>query len=132
MDRLARLTAAGIALSIALGGSAMAQPKAEDAAKPQATIEKLDNSAAARRCPPGLAKQALPCLPPGMAPREDGIGVGSPLAGLDYVKVLSWEYGLEPAPPGTSYVVYKGLLLQVDSTTFEVLTLIRAVDDSVN
>lgn len=128
----ARLTAAGLALNLALGGIATAQPKAKGHAVSAPATAQVQQEATDRPCPPGLARKSPPCIPPGQARKAEAIGIGSTLAGQDYVVVRSWEYGLEPAPTGSRYVVYQGMLLQIDSTTAEVLTLIRAVDDIVN
>ena len=83
-------------------------------------------------CPPGLAKKDPPCVPPGQAKKRSGsddwrIDVGRSLEGRDYVVVRSWQYGLEPAPRGSDYAVYDGMLVRIDEDTAEVLDLIRAV-----
>ncbi|MFY0632450.1 MAG: RcnB family protein [Vannielia sp.] len=90
-----------------------------------------------RGCPPGLAKKSPACVPPGQAKKADRaradhhIRVGSYLDG-DYVVVKPWQYGLEPAPRGSRYAVYDGVLVRIDSDTAEVLDLIRAVGAIVN
>ncbi|MBY6046893.1 excinuclease ABC subunit A [Vannielia litorea] len=93
-----------------------------------------------RGCPPGLAKKSPACVPPGQAKkrvradddRHYRINVGSRLDRDDYVIVRPWQYGLEPAPGGSRYAVYDGVLVRIDEDTAEVLDLIRAVGAVAN
>ncbi|SIN94731.1 hypothetical protein [Vannielia litorea] len=131
MFRLPPLTAATMALCLAVGSHVLAESK--DNANPRAGARAEQAQPKATRCPPGLAKKSPPCVAPGQAkasaPRDDKarIRVGHILDGRDYTLVRSWQYGLEPAPRGSRYAVSDGMLVLIDEGTAEVLDLIRAV-----
>lgn len=138
MTRLTKLTAAATAICLAVGTPALAQGKSNKAqAKQKHRIEQT-----VRGCPPGLARKDPACVPPGQARksadrdrdwRDDyRIHVGSLLDRGDYVVVKPWQYGLEPAPRGSRYAVYDGVLVRIDNDTAEVLDLIRAVGAIAN
>ena len=67
-------------------------------------------------CPPGLAKKAVPCVPPGHAkawrkgdrlPRD-----------LDWYEIRDWgRYGLPAPPPGSQYVLIDNEVLRVAIAT---------------
>ena len=132
MTTMQGVTAACVAFCLALGSPALAQGKGKGKthAKPKHAVEQ--HAQARKGCPPGLAKKNPPCVPPGQAKKRSGsddwrIDVGRSLEGRDYVVVRSWQYGLEPAPRGSDYAVYDGMLVRIDEDTAEVLDLIRAV-----
>ena len=81
-------------------------------------------------CPPGLAKKNPPCVPPGLAKKgsrsyETGDWIGDD----DYHNVIyPGRYGLPPLGPNERYVILDGQILKVQKDTYEVITLIRAVE----
>ena len=82
-------------------------------------------------CPPGLAKKAIPCVPPGQAKKMYGIGQRLPLGGAfspySYNRIpydLRRQYGL--APNG-SYYYGDGYLYRVDPRTMLVRQVISAL-----
>ncbi len=95
--------------------------------------------AAKSNCPPGLAKKAVPCVPPGQAKKHsgydrdrdhyDGYRRGDVIRG-DYVVIREpGRYGLDPY--GTYYRV-GDQVLRVDRDTREVLDLIGAAARVLN
>ena len=84
-------------------------------------------------CPPGLAKKAVPCVPPGQAKKHrydkhEGIGRGDRVTDYPYHLIrYPGRYGLDPLRPGERYYVVDGQILRVDQDTYEVLAVIRAV-----
>ena len=86
--------------------------------------------AKSKGCPPGLAKKAVPCVPPGQAKKAYG---GSKLTypykvgyRLDTYSILRdpGRYGLDPR---ATYSRTGGYVYQIDAQTREVLDLIGAV-----
>lgn len=79
-------------------------------------------------CPPGLAKKAVPCVPPGQA-RKLGIGQAMPLGyanpyGYNQIPYqLRNQYGLSPYD---SYYYNNGYLYGVDPRTMIVRQVIAA------
>ncbi len=80
----------------------------------------------AGHCPPGLAKKAVPCVPPGQAKRYR---VGDYInGGYDRIKNPG-RWGL----PRNGYYVQAGdYVYEVDKDTHEVLNLIGAIADVLN
>jgi hypothetical protein len=84
-------------------------------------------------CPPGLAKRDPPCVPPGQARHgvttEEWLGrhrIG------DHVDRDDFYYyddltGLPRLPAGQRYAVIDGNLVRLDTETYEILQLIRAL-----
>lgn len=85
------------------------------------------NQSASVHCPPGLAKKAVPCVPPGQVKARYGIG---DLIDRDYVWIDNpYRYGLKQ----NGYYVRAGdYVYQVDRDTHKVLNLIGAVADILN
>ncbi len=91
-------------------------------------------------CPPGLAWREPACVPPGLARQgvdtEDWIGpmttnylVGDYLDPEDFVVITDLDkLGLPQLLQGEEYVVIDGTLVRLDSETYEILQLIRAID----
>ncbi|QFT81273.1 hypothetical protein FIU89_11690 [Roseovarius sp. THAF27] len=88
-------------------------------------------------CPPGLAKKAVPCVPPGQAKKHSGYGHdrydgyrrGDVIEG-DYIVIRDpGRYGLDPY--GT-YCRVGDQVLRVDRDTREVLDLIGAAARILN
>ena len=82
-------------------------------------------------CPPGLAKKAIPCVPPGQAKKMYGIGQRLPLGGAfspsSYNRLpyyLRRQYGLTP---NGSYYYGDGYLYRVDPRTMLVRQVISAL-----
>jgi hypothetical protein len=84
-------------------------------------------SAAPKDCPPGLAKKAVPCVPPGQAQKM--YRIGDRIDG-DYTRLdRPWKYGLERN--GTYYRA-GDYIYRVDRDTREVLDLIGAAAAVLN
>ena len=81
-------------------------------------------------CPPGLAKKALPCMPPGQAKKIYGVGEHLPAGvyspyGYNHIPVdLRTRYGLVP---NGSYYYGDGYLYRVDPRTMLVQQAIAAL-----
>ena len=81
-------------------------------------------------CPPGLAKKAVPCMPPGQAKKMYGVGDRLPLGVADpysYGRIpysLRNQYGLNPYG---SYYYGNGYLYRVDPRTMLVEQVISAL-----
>ena len=119
------------ALGLSLAGlPATTQGKGKDGTKGEKQKHRVEQSASGRACPPGLGKKTPSCVPPGQAKNGNGfqLRAGASLEGRDYTRVRSWQYGLEPAPPGMRYAVYRGTLVLIDEDTAEIIGLIRAVE----
>ncbi len=86
-----------------------------------------------RGCPPGLAKKAVPCVPPGQAKKyryetHERIRHGDSIHDYDYHLIRYPDrYGLDPLGPGERYYVVDGQILRVSEETYEVLDVIRAI-----
>jgi hypothetical protein len=80
-------------------------------------------------CPPGLAKKAVPCVPPGLVGKS--VRVGHPLPdGIRYVvlRESDWRrYGLDRPRRGSSYVLVDSEILRVADATLKVIEAVRAV-----
>lgn len=108
-------------------------------------------------CPPGLAKKGNGCMPPGQAKKQDYgyhgddryryddhyryddryrrpqevivVRRGVPISNYNYAWVTHPErYGLAPPRDGWRYARVDRQIVRVDSRTYEVLDLIRAID----
>ena len=81
-------------------------------------------------CPPGLAKKAVPCMPPGQAKKMYGVGQRLPLGYANpyrYNQIpyqLRNQYGLNPYG---SYYYGDGYLYRVDPRTMLVQQVISAL-----
>jgi hypothetical protein len=84
-------------------------------------------------CPPGLAKKAVPCVPPGQVKKWQ---VGAPLPrGIDYFVLDedAWRrMGLRRPAEGTRYVRVDNQVLRMNRATREVLEAIAAVGNVLN
>ncbi len=83
-------------------------------------------------CPPGLAKKAVPCVPPGQAKKlwDRGDRVES-----DYILIPrdEWErLALRPYDDGSTYLRVDNQILRVMRDTLVVLEAIRIVDGVLN
>jgi hypothetical protein len=110
------------AVSLAFGGAAIARPGNGHGHGPQGY--------GVGGCPPGLAKKAIPCVPPGQAKKMYGIGERLPVGAFSpysYRNIpydLRRQYGL--APNG-SYYYGDGYLYRVDPRTMLVRQVISAL-----
>ncbi|MGY6633659.1 MAG: RcnB family protein [Alkalilacustris sp.] len=79
-------------------------------------------------CPPGLARQAVPCVPPGQA-RRAGWQVGAPLpAGVDYVIIRNPDrLSLPRTPHGTRYVRVDNHILRIAVETGRVIEAVANI-----
>jgi len=81
-------------------------------------------------CPPGLAKKAIPCVPPGQAKKLYNIGqrlplgYGSPLAYGQIPYDLRSQYGLNPYG---NYYYGDGYLYGVDPRTMLIRQVVAAL-----
>ncbi|MBQ2263637.1 MAG: excinuclease ABC subunit A [Loktanella sp.] len=112
MKSFSFLTAALIALSPLGQSTAFAQP-------------------AVSHCPPGLAKKNPPCVPPGQA--RTNYGIGDMYTGDRYLRgdeqIL---YGLPRLSPGESYYRIGDRFLRVDDDTRLILEFIDVLAANVN
>jgi hypothetical protein len=81
-------------------------------------------------CPPGLAKKAIPCVPPGQAKKLYNVGqrfplgYGSPLGYNQIPYDLRSQYGLNPYG---NYYYGDGYLYRVDPRTMLIQQVIAAL-----
>ena len=81
-------------------------------------------------CPPGLAKKAIPCVPPGQAKKMYGVGDHLPLGVADPYSFgqipprIRSQYGLTPYG---SYYYGNGYLYRVDPRTMLVEQVVNAL-----
>lgn len=81
-------------------------------------------------CPPGLAKKAVPCVPPGQAKKMFGVGQRLPLGFADPYRFnripydVRRQYGLSPSG---SYYYGDGYLYRVDPKTMLVQQVVAAL-----
>ena len=69
-----------------------------------------------QNCPPGLAKKAVPCVPPGQAKKWQ-VGNRIP-GGVPWYEVRDWDRYDLPAPPdGSRYVLIDNDLVRVAIAT---------------
>lgn len=67
-------------------------------------------------CPPGLAKKAVPCVPPGQA-KAWRLGERLP-SDRDWQEWRDWDrHGLPAPPPGSQYVLVDNEVLRVAIAT---------------
>lgn len=79
--------------------------------------------ASPKGCPPGLAKKAVPCVPPGQVGKTAGYRQGEIVRG-DYVVIRNpGRYGLDP---NETYYRVGDQVVRVDRNTREILDLIGA------
>ena len=80
-------------------------------------------------CPPGLAKKAVPCVPPGLARQEGRRFESGDRVGDDDFHLVTYpdRYGLPLLGPDERYIILDGQILKVQKDTYEVISLIRAV-----
>ena len=88
--------------------------------------------AAPAGCPPGVAKKAVPCVPPGQVGRSwrPGDRVGG-----DYILIPrdQWDrYGLVPYDDGSTYVRVDNEILRVVRDTLTVIEAIGIVGRVLN
>jgi hypothetical protein len=68
-----------------------------------AMLSPLPALAGGKGCPPGLAKKAVPCVPPGQA-KKWVLGERLP-TGIAWYEVTDWDrYGLSNPPAGYRYI----------------------------
>lgn len=80
-------------------------------------------------CPPGLAKKAVPCVPPGQVGKAGGYRPGDIVRG-DYIVIRDpGRYGLNP---GETYYRIGDQVVRVDRDTREILDLIGAAAAVLN
>jgi hypothetical protein len=86
-----------------------------------------------RDCPPGLAKKAVPCLPPGQAKQWE---IGAPLPrGINYVVPDEEDWrrlGLRRPADGTRHVLVDNQVLRMNRATREVLEAVMTVGQVLN
>ncbi|MCE8520187.1 hypothetical protein KBY24_04215 [Ruegeria pomeroyi] len=108
-------------------GNGKGNGKAVQQGQNKIKVTRLANPSASVHCPPGLAKKAVPCVPPGQVKARYGIG---DLISRDYIRIDDpYRYGLKQ----NGYYVRAGdYVYQVDRDTHKVLNLIGAVADILN
>ena len=80
----------------------------------------LPAQAGPQHCPPGLAKKAVPCVPPGQAKKWQ-VGNRIP-GGVPWYEVRDWDRYDLPAPPdGSRYVLIDNDLVRVAIATGVIL-----------
>ncbi len=91
-------------------------------------------------CPPGLAKKNPPCVPPGQADKgvttqewltRHRIGDRADPADIRWIDDVT-RLGLPPLPDGHRYAVIDGMLVALDSDSYEILQLVRAAAAVLN
>ncbi|WP_136645464.1 excinuclease ABC subunit A [Tabrizicola sp. YIM 78059] len=96
----------------------------------------LPAAAEPRHCPPGLAKKAVPCVPPGQAKKKhrNSWHYGEPIYG-DYVLIprADWErLALRDYRDGSTYLRIDNQILRVARDTLTVIEAVRILDRALN
>lgn len=114
-----KIRSLAICVAVMVAGS-FAMPGAGDARPPV-------------HCPPGLAKKAVPCVPPGLAQRG-GWSIGEPLPrGTRYVVIDDyWRYGLARPSRGTQYVRVDNDVLRIVVETARVVESLQTIGRLLN
>ncbi|NDW47555.1 hypothetical protein [Ruegeria sp. PrR005] len=134
-----RMISASLVLSLALAaapalagngngnGNGKGNGKAPHKVEKTVKVTRPANTTVSVHCPPGLAKKAVPCVPPGQVKARYGIGDYIP---RDYFRIDDpYRYGLKR----DGYYVRAGdYVYQIDRDTHKVLNLIGAVADILN
>ena len=83
-------------------------------------------------CPPGLAKKAVPCVPPGQV--RNSWSIGEPLPrGTRYVVIDDyWRYGLPRPSRGTQYVRVDNDVLRIVVETARVVESLQTIGRLLN
>ncbi len=83
-------------------------------------------------CPPGLAKKAVPCVPPGQV--RNSWSIGEPLPrGTRYVVIDDyWRYGLPRPSRGTQYVRVDNDVLRIAVETARVVESLQTIGRLLN
>ncbi|MES0861254.1 hypothetical protein ABLN87_02735 [Ruegeria sp. SCPT10] len=124
--------AAAIAASIALAGVPLVALAGNGNGKgknSKFSVERVapGHSTVPVNCPPGLAKKAVPCVPPGQAKKYYRVG---DRIDRDYFWIDDpYRYGLKR---GGNYVRAGDYVYRIDPETRKVLNLIGAVADILN
>lgn len=86
-------------------------------------------SAKSGHCPPGLAKKAVPCVPPGQARKATRPWeAGDYLDDGDYhIVTYPRRYGLPPLPAGQHYMIVGNRLMVVNDNNYQILSILQAV-----
>ncbi len=94
------------------------------------TADAKDKVNHAGNCPPGLAKKAVPCVPPGQAKKHyPNYQIGDRITG-DYVIIdRPGRYGLDP---GQTYYRVGDTIFRVNKQTREILDFIGAASALLN
>ena len=83
-------------------------------------------------CPPGLAKKAVPCVPPGQVNKSLRAGDRLP-AGLDYVIIRDHDrYGLPRPSRGSRYVRVDNDILRVVVETGRIIESVAVLNELLN
>ncbi|WP_243721912.1 DUF1236 domain-containing protein [Meridianimarinicoccus aquatilis] len=86
--------------------------------------------AAPKGCPPGLAKKAVPCVPPGQV--KQSLRVGDKLPSDGILLDQPDRYGLPRVGQNESYYRIGDTVFRVDRDTREILQLLEAVGAVLN
>lgn len=86
----------------------------------------------AGHCPPGLAKKAVPCVPPGQVRNLWTIGAPLP-ANLNYVIIHDFRrFGLPRAARGTQYVRVDNDILRIAIESARVIESVQTIGRLLN
>ncbi len=84
-----------------------------------------------RHCPPGLAKKAVPCVPPGQV--RNSWRVGEPLTRVSFVVLQDYRrHGLPRPPRGTQYVRVDNDVLRIAIETARVIESVTTMGRLLN
>ena len=83
-------------------------------------------------CPPGLAKKAMPCMPPGQAKKLFGVGQRVPygyqgLLGYNRLPYTVRSYYGQQLDPRSRYIYDNGYVYRVDPRTMVVEQILSAL-----
>ncbi|MFN0116382.1 MAG: excinuclease ABC subunit A [Paracoccaceae bacterium] len=104
---------------------------------PLAVLALAAGAAADRsHCPPGLAKKAVPCVPPGQVGKQAGRvwHPGDRISG-DYILIPrdQWaRYGLRPYDDDSDYLLAGNQILRVLRDTLVVIEAVRILSDALD
>jgi hypothetical protein len=123
------------AVTLAFAGPALAQPgkgHGKSHASPHAHGVQGPVGYGVAGCPPGLAKKAVPCVPPGQANKQFNIGQRVPfgyngLMGYNQLPANVRNYYGQQLNPYSRYVYDQNYLYRVDPQTMMVQQILNAL-----
>ncbi len=136
---MTRIIALCLTLGLAIGTLALPQTASADNGRENRNRHGHDDRARSNyKCPPGLANRSPRCVPPGQARRGEthrernrNYRIGDRVDRDDFY-YFDDSYDLPRLPRGQRYAVIDGNIVALNTRTYEILNLIRALQAITN